>query len=42
VELGAENPIGYLVKGLPADLPLLVVPQELKLDEGRKVVAKER
>jgi RND family efflux transporter MFP subunit len=42
VELGEENPIGYQVKGIPADLPLLVVPQELKLEEGKRVVPKER
>jgi len=42
VELGLENPIGYLVRDLPPDLPLLVVPQELKLDEGKRVVPKER
>jgi RND family efflux transporter MFP subunit len=42
VELGPENPIGYLVKGIPADLPLLVVPQEIKLAPGKRVVPKER
>jgi RND family efflux transporter MFP subunit len=42
VELGAENPIGYHVKGIPADLPLLVVPQEVKLEEGQRVSPKER
>ena len=42
VELGLENPIGYEAKGLAKDQPLLVVPQELKLDEGRRVVPKER
>ena len=42
VTLGAENPIGFLVKDLPADAALLVVPQELKLDEGRRVTPKER
>jgi len=42
VELGAENPVGYQVKGIPADFPILVVPQEVKLDEGRRVHAKEQ
>jgi multidrug efflux pump subunit AcrA (membrane-fusion protein) len=42
VELGQENPIGFLVKGIPADLPLLVVPQEVKLEEGKRVSPKER
>ncbi len=41
VELGAENPLGYQVKGLPADFQILVVPQEVKLEEGRRVQAKE-
>lgn len=38
VELGAENPIGYEVKGLATDFPILVVPQEVKLEAGKKVV----
>lgn len=42
VELGAENPVGYQVKGLSADFPILVVPQEVKLDEGRRVKPKEQ
>ena len=42
VELGEENPVGFLAKGIPADLPLLVVPQEVKLEEGKRVVPKER
>jgi RND family efflux transporter MFP subunit len=42
LELGQENPIGYLVKGIPADLPLLVVPQEVKLEEGKRISPKER
>jgi RND family efflux transporter MFP subunit len=42
VELGTENPVGYQVKGIPADLEILVVPQEVKLDEGRRVQAKEQ
>jgi RND family efflux transporter MFP subunit len=42
VELGLENPIGFLVKGIPADLPLLVVPQEVKLEEGQRVAPQER
>jgi len=42
VELGAENPIGYQTKGIPADLPLLVVPQEVKLEAGTRVTPKER
>ena len=42
VELGEENPTGYLAKGLPADLPMLVVPQEVKLVEGQRVKTKER
>jgi len=42
VELGAENPIGYHAKGIPADLPLLVVPQETKIEEGQRVTPKER
>ncbi len=42
VELGVENPVGYQVKGIPADLQILVVPQEVKLDEGRRVQAKEQ
>ncbi len=42
VELGLENPIGFLAKGIPADLPLLVVPQELKLEVGKRVHPKER
>ena len=41
VNLGAENPVGYEVKGLSADFPILVVPQEVKLDEGRRVQARE-
>ena len=42
VDLGAENPVGYQVKGLSADFQILVVPQEVKLDEGRRVQAKEQ
>jgi len=42
VELGAENPVGYQVKGIPADFPILVVPQEVKLDEGRRIQPKEQ
>lgn len=42
VELGQENPIGYEVKGLRQDLPLLVVPQEIKLEPGKSVTLKER
>ena len=42
VELGPENPIGYQTKGLPADLALLVVPQEVKLEAGKRVAPKER
>jgi len=42
VELGSENPIGYLAKGIPPELPLLVVPQEVKLEEGQRVTPKER
>ncbi|HWQ11066.1 MAG TPA: hypothetical protein VN436_18225, partial [Holophaga sp.] len=41
VELGEENPVGCQAKGIPADLPILVVPQEVKLDEGRRVQVKE-
>ena len=41
VELGAENPIGFQVKGLAADFPILVVPQEVKLEVGRRVQVKE-
>lgn len=37
VELGAENPMGYQAKGIPGNLPILVVPQEVKLNEGRRV-----
>ena len=34
---------GFVItsKGLSPDLPLLVVPQELKLEEGRKVLPRE-
>jgi RND family efflux transporter MFP subunit len=42
VNLGQENPVGYQVAGLPAGLPLLVVPQELKLEPGRRVAPAER
>ncbi len=42
VELGAENPVGYQVKGLSAGFPILVVPQEVKLEEGRRIQAKEQ
>lgn len=42
VDLGPENPVGFEVAGLPPDLPLLVVPQELNLEPGRRVVPKER
>jgi RND family efflux transporter MFP subunit len=42
VQLGLENPVGYEAKGIPADLPLLVVPQEVKLEPGKRVVPKER
>jgi RND family efflux transporter MFP subunit len=42
VELGAENPVGYQVKGIPAGFPILVVPQEVKLEEGRRIQAKEQ
>jgi RND family efflux transporter MFP subunit len=41
VDLGSENPVGFQAKGIPADLPILVVPQEVKLEEGRRVKAKE-
>jgi RND family efflux transporter MFP subunit len=42
VELGPENPLGFQAQGLPADLPLLVVPQEVKLEEGKRVTPKDR
>jgi RND family efflux transporter MFP subunit len=42
VELGAENPVGYQVKGLSPDFQILVVPQEVKLVEGRRVQPKEQ
>jgi len=42
VELGAENPVGFVARGIPADLPLLVVPQEVKLEEGKRVIPRER
>lgn len=42
VELGAENPVGFMARGIPADLQLLVVPQEVKLEEGKRVVSRER
>jgi hypothetical protein len=41
VELGAENPVGFQAKGIPADLPILVVPQEVSLVEGRRVKPKD-
>lgn len=41
VELGQENPVGFQAKGIPAELPILIVPQEVKLEEGRRVKAKE-
>lgn len=41
VELGAENPVGFQAKGIPADLPILVVPQEVHLEEGRRVKPKD-
>ena len=41
VELGPENPVGYQAKGIPPDLPILVVPQEVKLEEGRRIQIKE-
>ncbi len=42
VEAGAENPVGCQVKGITPDLPLLVVPQEVKLEPGKRVAPKER
>ena len=42
VDLGQENPIGYEVKDLRPDMPLLVVPQEVKLEVGKSVALKER
>ncbi|BDU74389.1 efflux RND transporter periplasmic adaptor subunit [Mesoterricola silvestris] len=42
VELGEENPVGFMAKGIPADLQLLVVPQEIKLEEGKRVIPRER
>jgi multidrug efflux pump subunit AcrA (membrane-fusion protein) len=42
VALGEEQAIGFMTKGLPADLPLLVVPQEVKLEEGQRITPKER
>lgn len=42
VDLGQENPIGYEVKNLRPGLPLLVVPQEVKLEAGKAVAIKER
>lgn len=42
LQLGVENPIGFEVKGLPADTPLLIVPQDVKLEEGKRVAPKER
>lgn len=42
VQLGPENPVGYEVKGLPADTPLLIVPQDVKLQEGQRVTPRER
>ena len=41
VELGHENPVGFQAKGIPADLPILVVPQEVNLEEGRRVKPKD-
>lgn len=37
VELGEENPSGYLAKGLSPTQALLAAPQEVKLEEGKRV-----
>jgi len=42
VEILAENPLGYEVKGLAKDAQLLVIPPEKILQAGARVKVKER
>lgn len=42
VKIAAENPLGVEVEGLAADAPLLVLPGDLKLQEGKAVLEKGR
>lgn len=42
VRIEGENPLGYEVKGLAADAPLLVVPADRTLTPGTRVAVQER
>ena len=42
VRIEGENPLGYEVKGLAADAPLLVIPPDFTLVPGKKVVVKDK
>lgn len=42
IQIDGENPLGYEVKGLAADAPLLVIPPDFTLRPGSRVVVKER
>jgi RND family efflux transporter MFP subunit len=42
VEILAENPVGFEVKGLAKDAQLLVIPQEKNVQAGARVKVKER
>jgi RND family efflux transporter MFP subunit len=42
VDLGAENPVGYQVKGIAPGLAILTVPPEVKLDEGKRIRPREQ
>ena len=42
IEIAGENPLGYEVKGLAADAPLLVLPPDFTLKPGSRVEVKDR
>ncbi len=42
IEIAGENPLGYEVKGLAADAPLLVLPPDFILKPGSRVEVKDR
>jgi len=42
VQILAENPLGYEVRGIGAEEPLLMLPADFKLQEGARIQVKER
>lgn len=42
IKIEGENPLGYEVKGIAVDAPLLVLPPDFTLSPGKKVTVKEK